>query len=288
MPWRSAFTWPGVPRAALSRATGFWAGRRLPRNLRARVWPFLCRRLGIERASVPGAWEDYATLLELFTRPLPPDSRPLPPDDGGWLAPADGRIVALAPLTGEGSFVVKGTPYGTHELLPGADLARMSGWQAIQIYLAPHDYHRFHAPCELQVLAAVTAPGGLQTVNPALVHRSWRVLARNRRVLLHCLGPGGEPFALLLVGALNVGGMRFTFDSTLGQEPWVASARAYDPPARVGRGEELGRFELGSTVVLFAAGAHPLLQAVGTDCRARQPLLGAAPRRAEDPGPGAA
>jgi phosphatidylserine decarboxylase len=242
--------------------------------MRARVWPFLCRRLGIERASVPGEWEDYATLLDVFTRPLPPESRPLPPDDGGWLAPADGRIVAAEPLSGEGSWVVKGTPYGAHELLPGADLSKMDGWQAIQIYLAPHDYHRFHAPCELKVLEAVTAPGGLQTVDPLLVHRSWRVLARNRRILLHCAGPGGERFALLFVGALNVGGMRFTFDPTLGDGPWVASARRYDPPAAVGRGEELGRFELGSTVVVFADASRVLLQPTNTNCRARSPLLG--------------
>lgn len=285
MSLRTAFTWPGIPRAALSRATGFWATRRVPRGLRARVWPFLCRRLGIERESVPGEWQDYATLLEVFTRPLPAGSRPLPPDDGGWLAPADGRIVAVAPLGGEGSFVVKGTPYGAHELLPGADLARMSGWQAIQIYLAPRDYHRFHAPCALRVLEAVTVPGGLQTVDPGLVHRSWRVLARNRRVLLHCEGPAGEPFSLLFVGALNVGGMRFTFDATLGAGPWVDGARRYDPPARVGRGEELGRFELGSTVVVFADAAHPLLHPAGSVCRAREPLLG--PQVAPSPPPAA-
>lgn len=276
MPLRSAFTWPGVPRAALSRATGFWARRRIPRRLRPRIWPFLCRRLGIQRASVPGEWEDYPTLLDVFTRPLPAGSRPLPADDGAWLAPADGRLVASALLTGEGSWVVKGTPYGTHELLPGASLDQLSGWRALQIYLAPHDYHRFHAPCDLRVLEAVTIPGGLQTVDPALLHRSWRVLTRNRRVLLHCAGPGGEPFAILFVGALNVGGMRFTFDATLGDGPWVASSRTYDPPAIVGRGEELGRFELGSTVVLFTHRSHPLLIAVGGECRARQPLLGAA------------
>ncbi len=279
MPLRTAFTLPGVPRAAISRAAGFCARRRLPTGLRRRVWPFVCRRLGIERAAVPGAWEDYASFLDLFTRPLPPAARPLPEDDGGWLSPADGRIVDAAPLTGEGSWVIKGSPYGAQELLPGVDLAAMQGWQAVQIYLAPRDYHRFHAPCALEVCSAVTAPGELQTVDPNLVRRSWRVLARNRRILLHCRTPAGENLALLFVGALNVGRMRFTFDATLGEEPWVAHGRRYDPPAPVARGAELGRFEFGSTVVVFGPAARSLLLPPGSACRAREPLF-APPTRA--------
>lgn len=274
---RTAFTLPGVPRAAISRAAGFLAARRLPRAMRGRVWPFVCRRLGIERAAVPGAWEDYASFLDLFTRPLPPEARPLPPEDGGWLAPADGLVVDAQILSGEGSWVIKGSPYASHELLPGVPLQRIRGWRATQIYLAPRDYHRFHAPCALEVRSARTSPGGLQTVDPGLVRRSWRVLARNRRVLLSCRTPEGEELALSFVGALNVGRMRFAFDATLGAEPWVEHERHYDPPARVERGAELGRFEFGSTVVLFADAARPPLAEVGARCRAREPFLGPPP-----------
>jgi phosphatidylserine decarboxylase len=277
MPMRAAFTLPGVPRAAISRAAGFLAERRLPRSARRRVWPFLCRRLGIERAAVPGEWEDYASFLDLFTRPLPPQARPLPADDGGWLSPADGVIVDTQLLAGEGSWVIKGSPYAVHELLPGMPLARVRGWRATQIYLAPRDYHRFHAPCDLEVLSATTTPGGLQTVDPSLVRRSWRVLARNRRVLLRCRARGGEELALSFVGALNVGRMRFTMDPTLGAEPWVEHERKYDPPVRVARGAELGRFEFGSTVVLFGDAARPFLVAPGARCRAREPMMGPQP-----------
>lgn len=274
---RVLFTLPGVPRGAISRFAGFCATRRVPRALRPRVWPFLCRRLGIARESVPGVWEDYGSFLELFTRALPPGSRPLPADDGGWLAPADGLLVAQANLAGEGSWVIKGSPYSSRELLPGLEPAQMAGWLALQIYLAPRDYHRFHAPCDLEVLEAVTEPGGLQPVDPSLVKRSWKVLVSNRRVLLHCRTPSGERFALLFVGALNVGGMRFVFDATLGAAPWARSHRNYTPPPKVARGAELGRFEFGSTVVLCASGARQLLLAPGASCRAREPFLGAAP-----------
>lgn len=275
MDLRVLFTLPGVPRIALSRCAGFWARRRVPVPMRRWLWPALCRRLGIARETVPGEWTDYASFLDVFTRALPEGSRPLPPDDDRWLAPADGLIVAQADVAGEGSWSIKGTPYGARELLPGLEPAQTEGWQALQIYLAPRDYHRFHAPCDLLVLEARVEEGGLQPVDPTLTKRTWRVLQRNRRVLLHARTPSGERLALLFVGALNVGGMRFTFDATLGAEPWTSSSRRYDPPPRIGRGTELGRFEFGSTVVLFADSRRTPLAAAGERCRAREPLLDA-------------
>lgn len=274
---RALFTLPGIPRRALSRGAGFLARRRLPPSWRDRIWPLICRRFGIARDSVPGDWRDYSRFLDLFTRPLPAGARPLAADDGGWLSPADGRLVAQAAVAGESSWVIKGAPYATRELLPGSDPAEVEGWSAHQIYLAPNDYHRFHAPCDLAVTEAVVEEGGLQPVDPELVKRSWRVLLRNRRVLLRARTPAGERLALLFVGALNVGGMRFSFDATLGQPPWVHSRRRYHPAPRIARGEELGRFELGSTVVLFASSRRAPLRAPGERCRAREPLLAPPP-----------
>jgi len=273
MDLRVLFTLPGVPRIALSRFAGFCARRRVPVFLRRRLWPALSKRLGIARDSVPGEWSDYASFLELFTRPLPEGSRPLPEDDELWLSPADGLLVAHAKVAGEGSWNIKGSPYGTSELLPGLEPAQAEGWHALQIYLAPRDYHRFHAPCDLEVIEACTEDGALQPVDPSLIKRSWRVLKSNRRVLLHARTPSGERLALLFVGALNVGGMRFSFDDTLGSEPWTNSRRRYDPPPRIARGGELGRFEFGSTVVLFSDARRAPLPAPGERCRAREPLL---------------
>ena len=85
----------------------------------------------------------------------------------------------------------------------------------------------------------------------SLVRRSMRVLATNRRILLHCRDAEGLPFAMLFVGALNVGSLSFPFDGTLGQGPWVRTTHHYDPPHPFAAGDELGRFEFGSTVVLF-------------------------------------
>ena len=269
---RFLLTLPGVPRRLISRCAGAAARARLPLGLRRRLWPRLARRLGIEREQVPGEWEDYASFLDLFTRPLPAPGRPLP-DSDHWLSPADGLVVSRSPVCPEGTWLIKGTPYGGEELLPGADPRALAGYEAYQIYLAPRDYHRYHAPCAMTVEAAWSGPGGLQPVDPGLVRRSMRVLATNRRVLLHGRTDEGEWVGLLFVAALNVGGMRFRFDPSLGAAPMTRGLRRYDPPVRLEAGEEIGCFELGSTVVVFVPpGWKPLVE-VGGRTQARVPFL---------------
>lgn len=270
---RFLFTLPGVPRRGLSALMGRLARARVPIGLRRPLWGFVGRRLKIDAQSIPGDLRDYSHFLDLFTRPLPEGDRPLP-ESPGWLSPADGRLVAHAQVTSEGSWVIKGTPYSTAELLPHGEMDGLLGYQALQIYLSPRDYHRFHAPCDLEILRAVVEPGDLQPVDPDLVRRAMRVLVTNRRILLHCRDAQGTPFALLYVGALNVGGMRFPFDPTLGQGPWARTTRQFDPPPRLAAGEEMGRFEFGSTVVLFAPSTLRPLVALDGETRARGPLLG--------------
>lgn|GEM_PF-728760 len=269
---RFFFTLPGVPRLLISRGAGLLARMPIPKPLRPRLWKWLCSKLGVDAGLVPGEWQDYVTFLSLFTRALPPDSRPLPTTPG-WLSPADGHLVAIADAAPEGSWVIKGTPYSTAELLPGASPQEIGHYRAYQIYLAPSDYHRFHTPCALKILKAVVEPGDLQPVDPSLLKRSMRVLQTNRRILLHCESLDGIPFAMLFVGALNVGGMRFVFDTTLGVPPLIRGERHYDPPPQLTAGEELGRFEFGSTVVLFAPPTMACVIPLDGPTRARETLL---------------
>ena len=271
---RFLFTLPGVPRLSMSTFMGRLARARIPRRMRPSLWTFVAKRLGIDATTVPGNLHDYPNFLALFTRPLKDDARPLP-EVSGWLSPADGRLVAHSTVTAEGSWVIKGTPYSTAELLPDGELQGLLGYQALQIYLSPKDYHRFHAPCDLEILRAVVEPGDLQPVDPSLIRRSMRVLVTNRRILLHCRTADGTPFALLYVGALNVGGMRFPFDTTLGQGPWIHSSRIYDPPPSLQAGDEMGRFEFGSTVVVFAPPGLRSLAELDGQTLARTLLLAA-------------
>ena len=100
-----------------------------------------------------------------------------------------------------------------------------------------------------------------------------RVLQTNRRILLHCESADGTPFALLFVGALNVGGMHFVFDPTLGMPPLVRGERQFDPPPKLDAGEELGQFEFGSTVVVFAPPTMSCVIPLDGPTRAREILL---------------
>lgn len=268
---RYLWTLPGAPRRSLSRVAGALARIRVPRRLRSPLWSLAARRLRIAPERVPGAWADYPRFLDLFTRPLPDGG--LPPATDTWLSPAEGLVVDRSAVTSEGSWVIKGTPYSAAELLLDSLQCEAQGLQAVQIHLAPHNYHRFHAPCDLEVLAAATAPGDLLPVDPRVARRAHRILARNRRILVRAGPTGGGFLALLFVGALNVGRIRFTFDATLGAPPLVRGQRRYDPPPRLAAGEEMGRFELGSTIVLFAPAEFRLLVPPGQACQVRQPLL---------------
>lgn len=223
--------------------------------------------------SIPGSLRDYRCFLDLFARPLPRDSRPLDRSWGGWFSPADGRVVDSQVFEAEGALWIKGAPYGMAELLPGADLARYRGYQCTQIYLSPRDYHRYHAPCSMVVESAWTQKGDLLPVDPELVRPNHRVLIQNRRVILHCRDSQNRPFALLFVGAMNVGRMCFRFDSGLGLPPLVPGSRSFQPQPQLHAGEELGHFELGSTVVVVAPPDLKLALADDLLCQARNPFL---------------
>jgi phosphatidylserine decarboxylase len=219
--------------------------------MRRPLWRRIISKLGISEDTVGDDLQSFATFLELFTRKLPTDSRPIAKNEH-WASPADGHLVEHAFVSPEMSLILKGAPYSVSEMLPGCCEDDYLGYQALQIYLAPYNYHRYHAPCDMQIISAVTEPGDLQPVDPALMRRSMRVMKTNRRILLHCVDAKQRPFALLYVGALNVGGMKFGFDDSLGASPWQHSARTYDPPAKLSKGDDMGSFEMGSTVVLFA------------------------------------
>ena len=269
---RLLFTLPGVPRRGITRAAGCLARLPIPRWLRAPLWSFLARRLGIGEESLPEDFGSFRTFLDLFTRPLPGDQRPLPAGDH-WLSPADGRLVAVQSWAPEGSFLIKGCPYSTEDLLPGSTPQDVADTCAYQVYLAPRDYHRFHAPCDLTIESAWTLPGDLLPVDPALLRPSHQVLTRNRRILLHCRDIQDRWLGIMFVGALNVGGMRFTFDQTLGCPPLSKGPRTYTPNVSLDRGQELGQFEFGSTILLFAPGSMGCSADLGDRLLARTEFL---------------
>ncbi|KNZ31280.1 MAG: phosphatidylserine decarboxylase [Methylibium sp. NZG] len=207
----------------------------------------------------------YASFNEFFTRALKPGVRPLAVAD--LVCPVDGAISQFGAIRHDQIFQAKGHHYSTTALLGGdAGLAsRFHDGHFATIYLSPKDYHRIHMPCDGRLVRMLHVPGALFSVNPTTARGVPGLFARNERVV--CIfetGPEGShgstgPFALVLVGATIVGSMATVWHGVV-NPPRTGGLREWqyrdpDDPVRLKQGDEMGRFLLGSTVVLlFPAG----------------------------------
>lgn len=199
----------------------------------------------------------YATLNDFFVRELRPGARPVDPAPDAVVSPADGRI-EQAGTVGDGHLIqAKGFRYSAATLLATTadDAARFDGGAFATIYLAPHNYHRVHMPLGGTVTGVVHVPGRRLAVNPRTVRTVPGLFAANERVICRCEHPAG-PFAVVLVGALNVASIGLAFAGTVrGNADGTVcrtQPRAGDQPVRLATGEHLGQFNLGSTVIVLA------------------------------------
>ena len=205
----------------------------------------------------------YASFNAFFTRALKPGIRPLAQAD--LTCPVDGAISQLGPIQGDQIFQAKGHHYATTALLGGdAALARQfDNGSFATIYLSPRDYHRIHMPCAGRLRRMVYVPGDLFSVNPVTARNVPGLFARNERVVCVFDGveggsfPSSGPFVMVLVGATIVGSMATTWHGVV-NPPRTGDLRTWDypnNPLQLQQGAEMGRFLLGSTVVmLFPAG----------------------------------
>ncbi len=193
----------------------------------------------------------YAHWNDLFTRALRPEARPLAPVPQ-LLAPVDGVLSQFGTIAGDQLYQAKGMTYDLVGLLGGREdwAAQFSGGQYATFYLSPRDYHRVHMPVDGVLQAMLPVPGRLFSVNPITVARIPRLFNRNERLI--CLFEGTQgPFALILVGAIFVGSMETVWAGRV--IPPSGPPRVQRPSGRIrlARGEEMGRFNLGSTVILL-------------------------------------
>jgi phosphatidylserine decarboxylase len=193
----------------------------------------------------------YASFNEFFTRPLRAGARPIAAGTADIACPVDGRVSECGAILGDALLQAKGRYYGVAELLAGQEwAARFSGGSFATIYLAPFNYHRIHMPARGRLLDTVYVPGRLFSVNAATARRVPRLFARNERVLTLFEGDFGQ-FAVVLVGALNVGSMATVWagDITPAARRTVTHIPGGD--TLLDKGAELGRFNMGSTVILL-------------------------------------
>jgi phosphatidylserine decarboxylase len=203
------------------------------------------------KGKVPG---DFATFNEFFIRELKDDARPIDDDDDAVVSPADGTVSVAGRIRGDTIFQAKGIDYTLGDLL-ATDLdeaERFVDGSFATIYLAPYNYHRVHAPLAGKLVAARYVPGDLFSVNQRTVSRVNGLFRRNERLVMHFRTAIG-PAVLILVGALNVGSI---------STPWTGEIRPRKSgvvdvldisthPVEVAKGELLGWFNMGSTVILL-------------------------------------
>ncbi|HEU0278153.1 MAG TPA: archaetidylserine decarboxylase [Rhodanobacteraceae bacterium] len=199
----------------------------------------------------------YASFNAFFTRALRAGARPPEGDADTWVSPADGRISQAGEIDAGSLVQAKGRTYSVAALL--ADTAAAEPYAAgrfATIYLSPRDYHRVHMPLDGELVETVHVPGRLFSVAPQPVAAIDGLFARNERLVCHFKGPRG-PFCVVLVGAMLVSGITTTWSGTevppyarrVGVRDWRGHG------VHLARGAELGRFEMGSTVIVLVTGA---------------------------------
>lgn len=246
------------PKKSASAAVGRLARITLPRALRSSVYGRFARAVGADLDEAERPIDEYATFLDFFTRRLKPGLRPQAAEaPGGINSPVDARLIATGPVEGGTMIQAKGLPYRLFELLAGDPLVPLfEGGHSLTLYLAPKDYHRIHVPLPGRCVAVGRVEGELWPVNEASTASTPRLYVRNRRA--YWIGEGTGPceglfVGIVLVGATHVGGVviedRWLEGRTLPRRGRLAVGALPCAP-----GDDLGVFELGSTVVLLVGG----------------------------------
>jgi phosphatidylserine decarboxylase len=196
----------------------------------------------------------FSTFNDFFTRELRPDARPLASGEHHLACPVDGTVSQAGTIQHDHVFQAKNHCYSVEELLGGDRLlANMfSGGRFATIYLAPYNYHRIHMPLDGQLKKMIHIPGRLFSVAPWTVRRIPRLFARNERVV--CLfSTAAGPMAMILVGAINVAAIETVWHGLI-TPPSGKRISEYDythSAKQLSRGAEMGRFNMGSTVILL-------------------------------------
>jgi phosphatidylserine decarboxylase len=195
----------------------------------------------------------YKSFNDFFTRPLRPGARPLAEAD--FVCPVDGAISQFGEIDDHHILQAKGHRFTTTELVGGdsALAARFRHGSFANLYLSPKDYHRLHMPCEGKLTRMIYVPGALFSVNPTTARGVPNLFARNERVVCVFESQQHGPFVMVLVGATIVGSMATVWHGVVNPKRTnkVSEWSYADQDLVLRKGEEMGRFLLGSTIVML-------------------------------------
>jgi phosphatidylserine decarboxylase len=261
-----------IPRRLVTRLMGWWSRIEHPWvcNGSIALWR-LFSDLDLSEAKTL----KFRSLHDCFTRELKEGSRPIDMDPSRLVSPCDGLVGACGPIAGGTVLQAKGFPYSLTELLADAEWARQySGGQYVTLRLTSSMYHRFHAPADCRVEQVNYIAGDAWNVNPVALKRVERLFCRNERAVIRCRLPSGAAVTLVPVAAILVASIRLKFLD-------VRLHLRYQGPniipcaASLQRGEEMGWFEHGSTIIVLVPPGFRLAEGVqqGAVVRVGQALI---------------
>jgi phosphatidylserine decarboxylase len=262
-----------IPRRMLTRFVGWFSRIEQPlvRDLSLRVWG-LFADLDLSDAKQTR----FRSVHDCFTRVLKDGARPVEMDPAIVVSPCDAIVGASGTVTGGQVLQVKGFPYALDDLLGDAEHARIFRHGCyVTLRLTSSMYHRFHAPYDCRVGSVSHFPGDTWNVNPVTLRRVEKVFCKNERAVIRTrLSATGHAVTLVPVAAILVAGIRLRFlDMAFRSHPPVR--RTFRCDASLRKGQEMGWFEHGSTIILFAPEGFRRCDGVteGMTIRAGQPLL---------------
>ena len=262
-----------IPRQLLTRFMGWFSRIEQPlvRDLSIGVWRFFS---GLDLSEAKKS--EFRSMHDCFTRELKPGARPLDMDPAILVSPCDGIVGACGALAGTELLQVKGFPYKLEDLLGDSDLVeRYRNGRYVTLRLTSDMYHRFHAPHDGRVEEVTYIAGDTWNVNPIALKRIEKLFCKNERAVLRMrLAAGGHTVALVPVAAILVAGIRLNFlDLLLDAGHRGPNVIPCDAPAA--KGQELGWFQHGSTIIVFAPDGFELCESVreGTTIRVGRPLM---------------
>jgi len=242
-----------MPKQAMTSFAGRVAGAR-GGALTTRLIRWFVGKYGVDMAEAANTdIASYASFNDFFTRALRPGVRPLA--DAPFVCPVDGAISQFGDVDDHQIFQAKGHTFTTAELV-GGDQALAAHFQHgsfANLYLSPKDYHRLHMPCDGRLTRMIYVPGKLFSVNPTTARGVPGLFARNERVVCVFESPEHGPFVLVLVGATIVGSMATVWHGVVNptRTGQVAEWSYADQDIVLKKGDEMGRFLLGSTIVML-------------------------------------
>lgn len=243
---------PVLPKNDLSHFVGRLVHVPLPGPVGRRSVEWFAKMYDIDMSEAELPIEQYKTIGELFTRKLKTGARPI---GEGVVHPADAVITEGGKIENQTLIQAKGKTYSVSELLKTDEWTGVfDGGQYMTYYLCPTDYHRVHSPVDGQIVWSAHIPGELWPVNEWSVNAIHNLFAVNERVAVVFETPRGK-VALIMVAATNVGNMTMTFDPSIATTKRPSkrevARKLYEPAVEISRGDEIGIFRMGSTVVML-------------------------------------